>query len=83
MTDNKAVVTVHYMENGNLSFYGNPSRLLRTSDGTYKTMANAGFVYGLQSNASWEGAKVELSLTPSGRVTNMRRLRTDKLALND
>lgn len=77
-------VIIYKVENGNVSYYGNPSKILTTSRGIFKTMANAGFVYGMQSNESWEGQKVELTLTPAGRVTDMRKLRTaDKGGLRD
>lgn len=73
---NNLVVTVYYVESGNLSYYGNPSKILRTSEGTFKTMVNAGFVYGIDNNGGLAGHKVELSLTPAGRVTNARKLKS-------
>ena len=73
---NKLVVKVYSIESGNLSYYGNPSKILYTSEGTFKTQSNAGFVYGMSYNDRYEGAKVELSLTPAGRVTNLRRLKS-------
>ena len=76
---NTVAVIVHHVENGNVSYYGNPSKIFHTSRGMFQTMANAGFVYGMQSNESWEGQKVELTLTPSGRVTNARKLTKDGL----
>lgn len=77
-------VIIYEVESGNLSYYGNPSKILHTSRGSFKTMANAGFVYGMQSNESWEGQKVELTLTPAGRVTDMRKLRrADEGGLRD
>lgn len=77
-------VVIYKVENGNVSYYGNPSKIVTTSRGTFKTTVNAGFVYGMQSNESWEGQKVELTLTPAGRVTNMRKLRpADKGGLRD
>jgi len=69
-----AVVEIFKIESGNLSYYGNPSKILHTSRGTFKTLPNAGFVYGLRSNGFYEGMKVELTLTPGGYVTNMREL---------
>lgn len=77
-------VIIYKVESGNVSYYGNPSKILTTSRGTFKTMANAGFVYGMGYNDSYEGQKVELTLTPAGRVTNMRKLRpADKGGLRD
>lgn len=70
-------VLVFKTEAGNLSYYGNPSRIIHTSRGTFKTMANAGFVYGFENDGGFEGHKVELTLTPAGRVTNMRKLKKD------
>lgn len=75
------VVNVYDMESGNLSYYGNPSLIMYTDHGTFRTTPNAGFVYGAWNNGGYAGRKVELSLTPSGRVTNVRVLRTDHLAL--
>lgn len=76
MSRTKLVATVYAVESGNLSYYGNPSKILHTSEGTFKTMVNAGFVYGMGYNDSYKGQKVELTLTPAGRVTNMRKLKT-------
>lgn len=77
-------VIVYKVESGNVSYFGNPSKILHTSRGTFKTMANASFVYGMGYNDSYEGQKVELTLTPAGRVTDMRKLRpADKGGLRD
>ena len=62
-------------EAGPVSYYGNPSRIIHTSRGMFRTMANAGFVYGFENDGGFEGHKVEFTLTPAGRVTNMRKLR--------
>lgn len=71
-------------EAGPLSYYGNPSRIIHTSRGTFRTMANAGFVYGFENDGGFEGHKVEFTLTPAGRVTKMRKLRpADKGGLRD
>lgn len=69
------IVLVFATEAGNLSYYGNPSRIVHTSRGTFKTMANAGFVYGFENDGGFVGHKVELTLTPAGRITNMRKLK--------
>lgn len=77
-------VIVYKVESGNVSYFGNPSKILTTSRGIFKTMANAGFVYGIDNDGGLEGHKVELTLTPSGRVTNARKLRpADKGGLRD
>lgn len=68
------VVEIFKVEYGNVSYSGNPSRILHTSRGTFKTLPDAGFVYGMSSNESYEGKKFELTLTPGGKVTNMREL---------
>lgn len=74
--NNKLVVEVYSVENGNVSYYGNPSKILYTSEGTFKTQVNANFVYGIDNNGGLGGHKVELSLTPAGRVTNARKLKS-------
>ena len=77
-------VIIYKVESGNVSYFGNPSKILTTSRGIFKTMSNAGFVYGMGYNDSYEGQKVELTLTPAGRVTDIRKLRpADKGGLRD
>lgn len=75
MSTNKVVVLVYSVESGNLSYYGNPSKIIHTSRGTYKTQTNAGFVYGMGHNENYRGKKVELTVTDAGRVYNMRILK--------
>ena len=70
----KSVVVIYRAKYGKVSFYGNPSLVLETSRGTLHTLANAGFVYGVDPR-NLTNVKAELSLTPSGRVTNIRVLR--------
>ena len=76
MSRNTLTVEVYRVESGNVSYYGNPSKIIHTSLGSFQTMANAGFVYGIDNNGGLEGHKVELSLTPAGRVTNARKLKS-------
>lgn len=70
-------VLVLESENGNVSYYGNPSKIFHTSRGTFRTQANSSLAYSCDNDGGFEGHKVELTLTPAGRVTKMRKLKKD------
>lgn len=74
-TQHTVTALVFKTEAGPVSYFGNPSRIIHTSRGMFRTLANAGFVYGFENDGGFEGHKVELTLTPAGRVTNIRKLR--------
>lgn len=66
---------IYSVEYGNVSYWGNPSLVMHTSRGTYKTSSDVSFVYGVSRLDTYNGKKVELTLTPAGRVTNIRVLK--------
>ena len=70
----KSTVIIYSAEYGKVSYFGNPSLVLNTSRGVFKSLANAGFVYGVNPRDLRE-VKAELSLTPACKVTNLRVLK--------
>lgn len=67
-------VMIHETTFASTSYLGNPSYDLRTSMGTFRTISNGSIGYKL-NNGSHEGDKVELTLTPAGRVIDIRILK--------
>lgn len=67
-------VMIHETTFASTSFYGNPSYDLRTSLGTFRTITNGSIGYEL-NNGTYEGKKAELTLTPAGRIIDIRILK--------
>lgn len=74
MSRHTVTVEIYRTESANRSYYGNPAKIIHTSRGAYRTQTDANFVYGFD-NTNWENTKAELTLTPAGRVTNVRKLK--------
>lgn len=87
MSRNTSTITVliDSIENGPVSYYGNPSFIVHTYGmrGSFRSMANTSFAYEVH-NTKWAGKKAELTLTPAGRVIKIRELKfADEGGLKD
>lgn len=63
--------TVRTVKRANSSVNGNPAYYLHTDDGTFRTMSDAGWAYGLENDFTVNGEHdidVTLTLSPAGRV---------------
>lgn len=77
MAKNHVVANLYRIERLDNSYYGNPRADFHTDKGTFRSVTDAGFMYGAW-NGRPEGKTVELTVTDAGRVYDMRIL-TGKL----